>query len=165
MFLDGDRFSGTSEVRMKLHPEVEAVVEFELAREALAAGFTLAALAHLEKSLYLHENPSLHSYLGYCIAKERGHIKKGIELCRSSIDREQEEPVHYLNLGKIHLLSGNKEEALRVFREGMAKGKNVEIQGMLDRIGTRKPPIIKFLSRNNPINRCLGMLLSRVGLR
>lgn len=150
---------------MKLHPEVEAAVEFELARESLAAGQTLAALAHLEKALKLQDNPSWYSYLGYCIAKQRGQIKKGIDLCLSSLELEREEPVHYLNLGNIHLVSGNKSEALRVFREGMMRGDNEEIRRKLDEIGMRKPPVIKSLPRDNPVNRFLGILLGKIGLR
>ncbi|GAC1448702.1 MAG: tetratricopeptide repeat protein [Desulfuromonadaceae bacterium] len=150
---------------MKLHPEVEAAVELERAREALAARQTLAALAHLEKALKLQDNPSWYSYLGYCIAKQRGQIKKGIDLCLISLELEREEPVHYLNLGNIYLVSGNKSEALRVFREGIVRGNNEEIQSILDEIGMRKPPIIKSLPRNNPVNRFLGIFLSKIGLR
>ncbi len=29
----------------------------------------------------------------------------------------------------------------------------------------RKPPVLSFLDRDNPINKYLGLLLSRVGLR
>lgn len=150
---------------MELHPEVEAVVEFEQAREALAARHTLAALAHLEKALKLRDNPSWYSYLGYCIAKQRGQIKKGIDLCLISLELEREEPVHYLNLGKIHFLSGNKSEAIRIFREGMSRGGHEEIKKILDEIGVRKPPVITFLPRNNPVNRFLGILFSKIGLR
>lgn len=150
---------------MKLHPNVSAAIEFERAREALAGEATLVALVHLERSLQLHDNPSLYSYLGYCVARERGLIKRGIELCSDSILRESEEPAHYLNLGKIHLLSGNKAEALRLFRQGIEKGENDEIRRMLTRFGTRKPPVIKWLPRSNPLNRYLGLLLSRIGLR
>lgn len=150
---------------MKLHPEVEACVEFEQAREALAAGHALAALAHLEKALALHDNPSWYSFLGYCIAKERGHVRKGIDLCLNSLGREPDAPAHYLNLGNIHLLSGNKPEAIRVFREGMAKGDNEDIRSILSEIGTRKPPVIHSLPRENLLNRSLGFLLNRIGLR
>ncbi len=150
---------------MKLHPEVEAVVEFEQARESLAAGHTLDALAHLEKALKLRDNPSWYSYLGYCIAKQRGQIRNGIELCLSSLELERDEPAHYLNLGKIHFLSGNKLEALRIFREGMSRGRHEEIQRILDEIGVRKPPVITSLPRNNPVNRFLGILFSKIGLR
>lgn len=150
---------------MKLHPEVEAVVEFEQARESLASGHTLDALARLEKALNLRDNPSWYSYLGYCIAKQRGQIKKGIDLCLSSLERERDEPAHYLNLGKIHFLSGNKQEALRIFREGMSKGRHEEIQKILDEIGVRKPPVITSLHRDNPVNRFLGIFFKKIGLR
>ena len=150
---------------MTLHPEVEAAVEFEMACESLAARQTLSALTHLEKALDLHDNPSWYSYLGYCIAKQRGQKTKGIDLCLRSVELEREKPVHYLNLGNLHLISGNKEEALRVFREGMMRGGHEEIQRILDEIGMRKPPVIKFLPRNNPLNRYLGILFNKMGLR
>ena len=150
---------------MKLHPEVEASVEFERAREALSDRRPLAALAHLEKALLLHDNPAWYSYLGYCIAKQRGQIKKGIDLCLISLELEPDVQAHYLNLGNIHLVSGNKAEAFRVFREGMKLGDHREIQSKLDEIGTRKPPVFTSLSRNNPLNRFSGILLSRIGLR
>jgi hypothetical protein len=78
---------------------------------------------------------------------------------------ERDEPPHYLNLGNIHLLSGNKLEALRVFREGMERGYHEEIQKKLDEIGMRKSPIFTTLPRNNPVNRLFGILLSKIGLR
>lgn len=150
---------------MNLHPDVEAVVEFEQARECLVERKTLAALAHLERALKLRDNPSWYSYLGYCIAKQRGQTRKGMELCLTSLELEREEPDHYLNLGKIHLLTGNKSEAIRVFREGMSIGGNREIQRKLDEIGVRKPPVVESISRDNPVNRFLGKLFSKIGLR
>lgn len=150
---------------MELHPDVEAVVEFEQACETLASGKALAALAHLEKALKLQDNRSWYSYLGYCIARQRGQIRKGIDLCLISLELERDEPAHYLNLGNIYLLSGNKSEAIRVFREGMVIGDCGEIRKILEHIGTRKPPVITFLPRDNPVNRLLGILFSKIGLR
>lgn len=150
---------------MELHPTVEASVEFELAREALESGKGLEALVHMEKALGLQDNRAWYSYLGYCIARQRGQVKKGIELCMSSLELERNEPAHYLNLGNIYLLSGNKSEAIRVFREGMSKGDRGEIRRILERIGIRRDPVIKSLPRNNPLNRLLGILISKIGLR
>lgn len=150
---------------MEMHPTVEASVEFEQARESLAAGKALEALVHLEKALKLQDNRAWYSYLGYCIAKQRGQIKKGIELCMSSLELEGNEPAHYLNLGNIYLLSGNKTEAIRVFREGMSKGDRGGIRQALERIGIRRAPVIKSLPRNNPLNRLLGIIFSKISLR
>jgi Flp pilus assembly protein TadD len=135
------------------------------ALEALAARQTQTALALLERSLKLHDNPSLYSSLGYCIAKERGQVKKGCDLCNESLDLEPENPLHYLNLAKIHLMTGHKSEALDVLREGMATGGSLEIVALLGEIGPRKPPVLSFLPRDHALNKWLGLILHRLGLR
>jgi len=139
--------------------------EFALGVAALDADDTLTALAHLERALKLHDHPGWYSYLGYCIARERGQHRKGRELCLGSLAVEPECPVHYCNLGQVQLLSGDKEDALRVLREGMAKGGSPEIVRLLETLGTRNPPLIPSLPRSNPLNRYLGLLLKRLGLR
>ena len=37
--------------------------------------------------------------------------------------------------------------------------------GVIYRLGTRTPPLIPMLSRKNPLNRYLGILLNRLGFR
>jgi tetratricopeptide (TPR) repeat protein len=139
--------------------------EFHRAGEALATDNTLAALASLEKALKQHDNPAWYSFLGYCVAKERGQIKKGAGLCQVSLNHEQDNPVHYLNLGKIYLLAGNKTLALRLFREGLAKGQHEELQRKLHEVGIRKKPIVSLLARSNLINKYLGLLYKRLHWR
>jgi len=139
--------------------------EFALGVAALDDEDTLAALAHLERALKLHDHPGWYSYLGYCIARERGQHRKGRELCLSSLAAEPEQPAHYCNLGQVQMLSGDKEDALRVLREGMAKGGSPEIVQLLDTLGKRNPQLFPALSRTNPLNRYLGLLLKRLGLR
>lgn len=95
---------------------------FDRAVAALAAGASASALTLLERALKLVDNPSWHSYLGYCIARERGQVKKGRELCLHSLQFEPENPVHYLNLAKVHRVAGQTGEALGALREGMSAG-------------------------------------------
>lgn len=149
------------------HQEVSegAKKEFELGVAAIAAEDTLTALAHLERALRLQDHSGWHSCLGYCIAKERGQHRKGLELCLSSLAVEPDHPGHFLNLGQVHLISGNKVEALRVLREGMSKGGSPELVRLLECLGTRKASLFPMLSRDNLLNKYLGMLLSRLGLR
>lgn len=142
-----------------------AAKEFALGVAALAADDTLSALAYLERALKLHDRPGWYSYLGYCIARERGQHRQGRELCLASLAVEPDLPAHYYNLGRVQLLSGDKEDALRVLREGMAKGGSPEIARLLETLGTRNPPLIPLLARSNPLNRYLGLLLKRLGLR
>jgi tetratricopeptide (TPR) repeat protein len=150
---------------MESQSEREAEREFNRALTALASGNTLAALAHLERALKLWDSPAWYSYLGYCVAKERGQLRRGLDLCLSALERDRNNPAHYLNLGKIHLVAGNKEEALRVLREGMAQGGSDEVMAELAALGMRKPPVIASLHRNHPLNKYLGLILSRLGLR
>lgn len=140
-------------------------LEFERARRALTMENTVAALACLERALGLEDNPRWYSFLGYCVAKERGQVTKGVELCMTSLELEPGNPDHYLNLGKVYLVSNNKEGAIRAFREGMVKGGSREIVEKLKEFGARKPPVIPFLERANPLNRYLGLFLKRIGLR
>jgi len=139
--------------------------EFALAQEALAAGDTLTALALIEKALKLRDFPGWYSYLGCCIARERGQYRRGEELCRESLEAEPDNPAHFINLARVNLANGNKVEALQVLREGMARGGSPELAEFLGRLGKRNPPLFPSLSRSNPLNRYLGLLLNRLGLR
>lgn len=139
--------------------------DFNLALKELEAGNVLAALACLERALATWDYPGWYSYLGFCVAKERGHVTRGVELCRAAIAHEADNPAHYLYLGKIYLLTGDKTQGLEALRQGMAAGHNNEIAQLLATIGTRKPPVIPFLSRDNPLNKYLGIFLARLGLR
>ena len=145
--------------------ETKAEKEFANGLKALQEGNSLAALVCFEKASSLEARPIYSSYLGFCVAKERGQIQKGMLYCREAMEKEPENSVHYFNLGRIYLVAGDKEEAIRVFRNGLAYGLNQEIIGALDAIGTRSPQVIRSLSRKNPINKYLGKLLSKLGLR
>jgi tetratricopeptide (TPR) repeat protein len=143
----------------------EAEQEFAKGMAAFRKGNSPAALAHFEKAAQLGAAPLHLSYLGYCIARERGQMKKGIALCQDALAQEPDHAEHFLNLGRIHLMAGNKLEAIRIFREGLANGSNREIIAELDALGARKPPVIRMLRRDNPINKYLGIILHRLGLR
>jgi len=145
------------------HEDVDKLVSRAL--DALSAGQTQPALAQLERALKVMDNPSLHSYLGYCIAKERGQVKRGRELCLAALELEPENPVHYLNLAKVHKIAGQKAEAMGVLRNGMSVGGSEEILALLGSLGTRKSPPLPFLPRDHPLNKWLGIVLSRLGVR
>lgn len=155
-------FGGTME------PSSGAVAdrEFQRALKELEQENILAALACLEKALKIWDDPTWYSRLGFCIAKERGHVTRGLELCKAAIDHEPENPDHYLYLGKLYLMTGRREEGLQAFRQGMSHGGNhVELKDALEKNGTRKPPPIPFLHRDNPLNKYIGIILGRLGVR
>jgi len=139
--------------------------EFDQAERELERNNVLAALASLERALAIWDDPLWHSRLGFCIAKERGQLTRAFELCHTAMQHDPDNPLHCLYLGKVQLIAGQTAEALQSFRQGMTLGGHPEIKRELDAIGTRKPPVIRFLSRDNPLNKYLGIIFKRLGRR
>jgi len=143
----------------------DAQAFFTRGLEALGKNNTPVALTLLEKACILDSNPEMHSYLAYCLAKERGQIKKALALCEDAIIKDPRNVAHYLNLGKIYLLARKKSEAISIFRKGLDLEENQLIIKELAMLGVRRSPVIASLPRNHPINKYLGLLLKKIGLR
>jgi predicted Zn-dependent protease len=150
---------------MDTHKDSPAQKEFEQAQRELDSGTVLAALACLERALAICDDPLWYSRLGFCVAKERGHLTQAFQLCRSAIEHDPKNPLHQYYLGKVHLLAGNQYKALQALRQGMTLGGMPEIEKTLAAIGTRKVPPIPALSRDNLLNKYLGIIMVRLGLR
>ncbi|MFA7403420.1 MAG: tetratricopeptide repeat protein [Pelobacteraceae bacterium] len=150
-----------------MNPETAKIArkEFDRAQQELDSNNVLAALASLERALSIWNDPLWHSRLGFCIAKQRGQLTQAFELCRTSIDHDPGNPLHYLYLGKVYLIAGSTPEALHAFRQGITLGGSPELEQIIKVIGTRKPPVISFLSRDNLLNKYLGIIFARLGLR
>ena len=125
----------------------------------------LAALACFDKAFINGKSPELLSYLSYCIATERGQIYEALKLCNNALSQEPDNPVHYLNLGRIYLHAGKKMEAVSTLRKGLSCGENQMIKSILEKIGTRRKPVFPFLPRNSFLNKYAGLLLRRIKLR
>jgi len=138
---------------------------FKKGLESLARNEWTAALACFEKAAGLLNIPIHNSFLALCIARERGQTNKALALCRETLEAEPDNSILYLNMGKIYLMQGKTEEAIEILRKGLTQGTNEQIIAELGRIGTRRPPPLSFLSRDNPLNKYLGIILSRLGLR
>ncbi len=121
------------------------------------------------------DDPFLSSYYGYLLATvESGH-EEGVRICREALKKlERFEPfgseflypVFYLNLGRTYLAAGSKTEAIQNFRKGLSYDpENQEIISELQRLGTRKRPIIPVLQRSNPVNKYLGLFFARLSGR
>ena len=92
-------------------------------------------------------------------------LENGLALCREAVIREPDNVFHYRNLGSVLLLAGKTYEALETFREGLQIRRDEGIIRKLDALGTRKPPVFKFLSRQNFLNKSVGFILNRLGFR
>lgn len=127
----------------------------------------LAELAALGDLTRVKDVPSAYfSYLGYALAKQRNQLQQGIKLCRHAIKLEFFQSENYVNLARICLLNEKyRREAWEAVREGLrVDPEHPELLELQRQLGSRKPPVIRFLGRNNPLNRLLGSfrhLLSR----
>lgn len=138
---------------------------FHEGKNALDEGRTSIALSCFEEAAKQEESPEIISCLAFCLAKERQDFRRAVSFCRWSISEDPRNSVHYLNLGRILLLDGRKQDAIRVFRDGLLHENNPSIKDELNKIGTRKYPVISTLPREHGINRMLGKLFARIGLR
>lgn len=130
---------------------------------AMNRGDTLTALLSFQDAAKVKTTPTLCSNLAYCLACERRQMQKGISLCNEALAVEPANSIHYLNLGRIYLLAGKKNAAIQIFRQGLKMGKNPQIMVELKKLGLRRAPVLTALSRNHPINRCLGLIFHRLG--
>ena len=131
----------------------------------LEGGDTLMALIHFEHAARIERTPVVLSCLGYCLAREKRLWGKGIALCREAIARDPGQARHYLNLGRIYLLAGQKARAIQTFRRGLKVERNHQIIVELKSLGMRRQPVIHRLDRRNPLNKYLGLFLYRLGMR
>ncbi|OGW56227.1 MAG: hypothetical protein A2Y81_03880 [Nitrospirae bacterium RBG_13_43_8] len=122
------------------------------------------------------DEPILLSYYGYLEARVNKNYAQGISTCmkaremileRAMSGREFFNPVLYLNLGRAYLAAGSKEEAFEAFRTGLMFGsENEDLLCEIRDLGVRRKPIVPFLPRSSPVNKCIGKLLHNLhGLR
>lgn len=143
---------------------------FEEIQQLLRRGNGKSALNTLRHALdKFPADPFLLSYYGCLIAVIENNDKEGIKICEDAIKMlntsmpfgsEFFYPVFYLNLGRAYLKGNRKKDAVQAFQEGLKNDpENHDLLWEIKKMGRRKPPPLLFLSRSNPINRYIGMLL------
>lgn len=150
---------------------------------AIDRGDTLHGLIVLEALPSFAATPVARSYLAFCMAKERGQVREAMSLCQAALSAEPENASHYLNLGRVLLLAGDKQNAIASFWRGISRNAGPESAALADwprsgrrreydlimdelrRLGIRKPPPFRSLERSHPLNKYAGLLLARIGLR
>ncbi len=106
------------------------------------------------------EGPSLmYSYLGYGIARYKGRPRDGVALCEHAVKLEFFQPDNQFNLARTYLLVGNREKAVAALRRGLKLDPDHGgLRTLAAQMGQRRAPVLRFLSRDHPLNRMLGRL-------
>jgi tetratricopeptide (TPR) repeat protein len=138
---------------------------YEKGLHALSNGHVYLALVCFEQAMNLEKSPIYASHLAFCLAKARGQFREAMALCTEALEKDPHNSIHYLNMGRIYLLAGKREKALQVLRQGMQYDHNNEIFQELEKMGTRRPPVISSLRREHPLNKYCGILLKKLGCR
>ncbi len=146
-------------------PNEEAEKFVVKGRQALDNDQDYLALTCFEQAIRLKWTPVACSFLAYCIARVRRSYREAELLARKALEIEPNNPVHYKNLGRVLLLSGDNEQGIQVLRQGMRYGERISIVKELEKLGIRKPPVFKGLPRSHPLNKNLGLFLTWLGVR
>ncbi len=123
------------------------------------------ALSCFEQAAFLEKTPLSCSYLAYCLAKVRSQYPDAISLCKEALTAEPDNPLHYLHLGRIYVMAGQRNKALSVLRQGLKCEDNAALLRELTILGERKYPVFRSLERSHPLNKFLGIALNKLGIR
>ncbi|MDA8168566.1 MAG: hypothetical protein M0Z59_02575 [Nitrospiraceae bacterium] len=134
--------------------------------EFLRRGDALGALYNFEKSYSLDSTSLLcKSYIALLTATERGQMGRSVKTLEEIVAKTPEEPAIYLNLGKLYIRGGKKKEAIEVVRQGLRQGPLPEAEEFLEKLGTRRTPVFRFLRRDHFLNKYSGLLIKKLGIK
>jgi hypothetical protein len=126
----------------------------------------LSELARVEDQAGQKLPSIFHGYLGQALARCEGRKRVGLELAQHAVESDPFRPENHYNLAAVHLMLGNRRRAVRALNEGLLLDPdNAELRALRVEIGVRRRPAIPFLSRENPLNRWLGLLGHRARVR
>ena len=98
-----------------------------------------------------------YSFAGYGAARFDGNVKEGLSLCRHALKLDPTDPDNYLNLARVEMLRRNRRGAVKALRRGLRlRPGSPRLVAFEREIGSRRRPVIPFLSRDNRLNVWLG---------
>lgn len=106
--------------------------------------------------------PRAMSWYGVTLVLVEKNITLGVSLCEAGLRPRPDNPELLLNLARVHLALRQRERAARALTRGLAAcPDHPALLAAREALGTRRPPVIPFLSRDNLLNRVLGRLRHR----
>jgi len=131
----------------------------------LLRGCSADALPYLKKAYdERSEDPERQSYYAAVNALERGQVGRAIDTCIHAVQAEPENPEIHLNLSRIYMKAGRKKEAYAALEEGRRLDPaHAAVAILANQMGQRRHPVIRFLSRDNVLNKYLGLLSHKWG--
>ncbi|MDH3215823.1 MAG: tetratricopeptide repeat protein [Candidatus Krumholzibacteria bacterium] len=147
-------------LEQKCDGTMESQTLYDLALRKINANKFREALNHLIEALRIApSNPVYLSYFGLCLAHVERDYSRAIRVSKQALRVFSKDPMLHVNLGKIYKLKGSNALAHRQFLRAWELNKRHPVTAVeLTRMGIRRPPFIRFLSRRHWANRCLGVV-------
>ncbi len=102
---------------------------------------------------------AVSSHCGLCLAMVKHRYAEALEYCNISLKRDIMNPEHHANAALVYLERDDRKNAVKYLHEGLRLQSNHRrINEILDDIGRRRKPVLKFLKREHPINVLLGKM-------
>jgi tetratricopeptide (TPR) repeat protein len=136
--------------------------------DAVGCGRYLEALAYFEAAMQIETRSGARmpmkylSYYGLCLAMVSNRFRQARRICEGAVRSEFFDPDLHLNLGMVYARTGDRRSAFNALLNGLRLNpRHAGLVRAIRRMGIRRPPILGFLSRANPLNRVLGHLCDR----
>jgi predicted Zn-dependent protease len=144
-------------------PADAGMSDFKECLKQLRDGHAIEALSSARRALGVApKNPFYLSYTGLLAAVAEKRYADGEILCQEALGMRHNHAQLYLNLAEIYQQSGRTQDAIATLEKGLVSaGRDFRIRRALQRIGSRREPIMTFLHRSHPVNRTLGKLRHR----
>ncbi len=107
-------------------------------------------------------DPTCMSWYGVTLVLVERNSNLGVSLVDRALRAAGPSPELLLNSARVHLALNQRERAVRAISRGLELWPDdARLCVARDAMGTRRAPVLPFLSRNNPLNRLLGRLRNR----
>jgi predicted Zn-dependent protease len=138
--------------------------EFKTCLKHLRDGHPDEALHDARRALGVApKNPFYLSYTGLLAGLAEQRYADAENLCQEALSLRHNHAQLYLNLAEVYQQCGRTQDAIEVLEKGLiSAGRDFRIRRALERIGTRREPVLTFLHRSHPLNRTLGKLRHRI---
>jgi len=109
-------------------------------------------------------DPQHLSYHGLSVAlTEKGKLEVGTRVCARALRVAPYDPEMYLNLARVLFRAHKRNLAVEVLRKGLRIDEDDRaLLRELQRMNPRATPALDFLSRSHPVNRYIGLTMTRL---
>jgi hypothetical protein len=130
---------------------------------AFAARDLPGAHAAFERAYRRDPRDPVHmSWYGVTLVLVERNSNLGVTLVDEALRAAGPDPVLLLNSARIHLALNQRERAARAVTRGLELyPDDPRLVAARHAMGTRRTPVLPFLSRSNPLNRVLGRIRHR----